>query len=284
MTTINVTDADLAKFHGKTVIITGGSTGIGEATVKKVYELGANVVVGDINVDVGEKLGATFPERVTFQKCDVSSWEDQRALFQTAYRLHGSLDVVFANAGVTGKETLLNDEFEEDGALKKPEFPDLNINLVGAIYSTKLAIHYFKKDPAKGGALVITGSAASYLDTPPLWCYCAGKAGVLGLMRSLRSQMPKWNCSVNLVAPWFTKTPMAVHLGPRWGNRPANSPEGVARALLYAASDKSINGKGFWVGGDQIIEMEDEITNARPQYLTPTMAEAVSEGQRALES
>lgn len=82
------------------------------------------------------------------------------------------------------------------------------VNLLGVIYTTKLAIHYFAKQPnTKRFQLVLTGSAACFLDTPPLWTYCATKVGVMGLMRSLRTQMPTSNgVTVNMVAPWMTST------------------------------------------------------------------------------
>lgn len=266
------------------------------------------MVVGDINTSVGTALiqslvgsspSSSLSPRAIFQRCDVASWTDQRALFTLALKEYGSIDIVLANAGVTGKETLLKDEYDEDGPgsgsienLKQPSFPDLDVNLTGAIYSTKLATHTFRhRQPSPQGSLVLTGSAASYLDTPPLWAYTAAKHGVLGLMRSLRSQFPKWGpassshtgMTINLIAPWFTKTPMAATLGPRWGNRPANDAEVVARTLLWAGVS-GVNGKGLWVGGNKTVEMEDALTGCRGVWLGEKMAEAVEEGQRALEA
>lgn len=93
----------------------------------------------------------------------------------------------------------------ETGLLELPELQVVNMNLLGVIYTTKLAIHYFSKQAGKQFQLVLTGSAACFLDTPPLWTYCASKAGVMGLTRSLRTQLPKNNnVTVNMVAPWLT--------------------------------------------------------------------------------
>ena len=135
---------------------------------------------------------------------------------------------MLANAGTHAFETLLEDKFEEDGTLAAPSLKSLEVNLHGAVYCTKAAIHYFQKQPGKQCQLVLTGSAArlvsslvrhvvcfqlivanktrSILDTPPLFLYCAGKAGVLGLMRGLRKGLPSDQITVNMVAPYMTST------------------------------------------------------------------------------
>lgn len=144
--------------------------------------------------------------RVLFQKTDVSSWSDLLALFDAGFKKFGSLDIVLANAGINEAGNMLEDRYHsETGQLEPPILQTLNVNLVGVIYTTKLAVHYFAKQPGKKFQLVLTGSAACFLDTPPLWTYCASKAGVMGLMRSLRTQLPKNNSvTVNMVAPWLT--------------------------------------------------------------------------------
>jgi len=101
---------------------------------------------------------------------------------------------------------MLEDIYDpESGRLQAPVLQTLNVNLLGVIYTTKLAVHYFAKQPTKKFQLVLTGSAACFLDTPPLWTYCAAKSGVMGLMRSLRTQLPKNDSvTINMVAPWMT--------------------------------------------------------------------------------
>ncbi|KAA8912037.1 hypothetical protein FN846DRAFT_361248 [Sphaerosporella brunnea] len=295
MSSVTVTSADLSALAGKNCIITGGSTGIGEATVKLLFDHGATVTIGDINDAVGEALAASFPERVSYVHCDVSSWESVLSLFSAAAK-QGPIDIVFSNAGVTGKEQLLEDTFTSSGELAAPTFPDVAVNLTGTLHMTKLALHHFRKTGT--GRLVLTGSAASYLDTPPLWNYSAAKHGVLGLMRALRCQVREWgDVTVNMIAPWFTLTPMAATLGPKWGDRPANSPAGVAKALAFAATGKEwrdggvggktklgdpVNGCTFWVGGDEIVEFERATREARTLWMGETLTLAVNEGQEAL--
>lgn len=139
----------------------------------------------------------------------MSSWSDQLALFEVGYKKFGALDIVLANASVQEIGNILEDKYDsESRKLLPPVLQTIDVNLLGVIYTTKLAIHYFaKQQHTKQFQLVLTGSAACFLDTPPLWTYCAAKAGVMGLMRSLRTQLPKSNgVTVNMVAPWMTST------------------------------------------------------------------------------
>jgi NAD(P)-dependent dehydrogenase (short-subunit alcohol dehydrogenase family) len=102
------------------------------------------------------------------------------------------------------EEDLLAESLDANGRLLPPNLGSIDVNLVGAIYTVKLAVHFFNKWPETKCQIVLTASAASYLDTPPLYLYCAAKTGVLGLMRGLRSQLVKQNITINVVAPWMT--------------------------------------------------------------------------------
>lgn len=247
-------------------------------------------------------------ERVHYAHCDVASWESLVALFGTA-KAHSStatIDIVFSNAGAAGRDTLL-DWAPSPAAelcpvaelLPPPEYPDIHVNLSAAFSITRLALHQFQRQGGHG-RLVFTGSAAPYLDTPPLWVYTAAKHGVLGLMRSLRAPAAAgtWgsDVAVNLVAPWYTRTPMTAKLAQRWGDRPANSPQAVARVLVFAAVAREwraggvsgrqpvgtpLNGCGFFVGGDRAVEVERVLIAQRPAFLAD-FAAAIADGQATL--
>lgn len=88
--------------------------------------------------------------------------------------------------------------------LEAPDLSVLQVNIVGTWYVTKCAIHFFDKHPETSSQLVLFGSVASFFDTPPMYTYCASKAAVLGLMRALRTQLPKRNITVKMIAPWMT--------------------------------------------------------------------------------
>jgi len=91
----------------------------------------------------------------------VSSWSSVLSLFENGTRHFGTLDVVLANAGINEVGNLLEDTFETDGGLlAPPNLQTLSVNLLGVLYTTKCAVHYFAKHSEKRCQLVFTGSAA----------------------------------------------------------------------------------------------------------------------------
>lgn len=146
---------------------------------------------------------ATF-RNLFFQRCDVSNWSSVLSFFKNTYNVLGPIDAVVSNAAINVVESLDDDIDTATGELQAPDLSVLNVNAVGTWYVTKCAIHFFKKHPETRSQLVLFGSVASLFDTPPLYTYCASKAAVLGLMRALRTQLPKDNITVNMIAPWMT--------------------------------------------------------------------------------
>lgn len=138
-----------------------------------------------------------------YRKTDVTKWYDILELFQEAWKKFGIINAVLSNAGVSA-EDLFGETFDADGRLSEPDLTNLKVNLIAHLYVTKCALHYFAKWPESRSQIVLMGSLSSYLDTPPLYQYGAAKAGVLGLMRALRTQVEARNVTINMVAPWLT--------------------------------------------------------------------------------
>ena len=132
-------------------------------------------------------------------------WTDVVSFFEDTYNTLGPIDAVISNAGINKVEP-----FTETSTLEAPDISVLNVNMIGTWYVTKCAVHFFKKHPETPSQLVLVGSVASYFDTPPLYTYCASKSAVLGLMRALRTQLPKENITVNMIAPWMTGEPFPL--------------------------------------------------------------------------
>lgn len=131
--------------------------------------------------------------------------------FQAAHKRFGVIHAVLSNAGVN-REDLFKEDFDASGRLMEPDLQSVNINLVGQFYAVKCAMHYFAKWSETRCQIVMTGSAASFLDTPPNHLYCAAKAGILGFMRSMRTQLVKKNVTVNMIAPWMTSKHSSTRL------------------------------------------------------------------------
>lgn len=189
---------------------------------------GAIVVIADWSEEAGDALQSQLNSpRCLFHKTDVSNWDSVLSLFEFTFDTFGSVDVVCANAGTNAWDNLLSEDVDpHTGKLKAPTMKLMEVNLFGPIYTVKAAVHYFAKHPQKKpGQVIMTGSAASFFDTPPLYLYCSSKAGVLGLLRGMRTQLPRRNVTINMVAPWMTVTPVRktrFHIREEWRSNLSN--------------------------------------------------------------
>jgi NAD(P)-dependent dehydrogenase (short-subunit alcohol dehydrogenase family) len=184
-------------------------------------------------------------------QCDVRSWADQAAAFKKARENspNKSIDIVVANAGVAGMDPVF--ALEDDDEPQEPDLRILNINLIGVVYTAKLAMHYFNKQPGspEDKCLIIKSSLAGYLDLIGSPSYQMSKFGVRALMCNLRRVD---RCRVNLIAPWFVATPIMSQtvketiserlkdLGSDWAHA-----EDSAKAVIRVASDKTVNGRAL---------------------------------------
>jgi NAD(P)-dependent dehydrogenase (short-subunit alcohol dehydrogenase family) len=137
-------------------MLTGASSGIGLATLRRIVKHGGKVFASDVN-----PLPSPEASSIPFLKVDVTSWKEQVALFKAAKEEYGKIDHVFANAGISRTFTLLEDDLDENGDLLPPKLNTMNVNLTGCIYTVKLGIYYLKKN-ANGGSIVMTASASSF--------------------------------------------------------------------------------------------------------------------------
>ncbi|KAJ5754170.1 uncharacterized protein N7511_008323 [Penicillium nucicola] len=204
----------------RSIIITGGASGIGLGITQHfITEPETHITILDISSAAGtqtlERLHAEFPlASVSFEQCDVSSWESQAEVFNRVVDQQGRIDIVFANAGITEKGTLLP---EKDGDKTKdpvkPDLSTLNVNLVGVVYSIKLATHYmsYTSDTASTskGLIVCTASNAGLYPFAMAPMYAATKAGVIGLVRSLAPSLAVERIQINALAPAVIQTNIA---------------------------------------------------------------------------
>ncbi|KAJ2901614.1 hypothetical protein MKZ38_001634 [Zalerion maritima] len=272
--------SELEALRGKVVLITGAAAGIGRAIAGVAHRYGAKVAACDVDDTRGQEMVEELKERILYKHCDVSDWSSVVNFFKETYQHFGPIDAVISNAGINKVESFDDVIDTETGELKAPDLSLLKVNAIGTWYVTKCAVHYFKKHPTTKSQLVLFGSVASIFDTPPLYTYCASKAAVLGLMRALRTQLPKDNITVNMIAPWMTLTPMATdHIRSVWGDLPANTTENVAVASLMPVARPEINGKTFLINGGCITELEDKLDETQSIWLGPELDKHMREGQ-----
>ncbi|RMZ90138.1 hypothetical protein DV736_g2647, partial [Chaetothyriales sp. CBS 134916] len=255
---------DTSSIKGKTAIVTGGANGIGEAYVRRLVAAGAFVVFGDIDADAAKKVEADLKPSTKWVKCDVTKWNDQLDLFKQAlaHSPNKRIDIVIPNAGIAGHDDVFETNHEKD----EPEEPQLRIlqtNGIGVLYTTKLALYYFRRqyaaDPAasKDQVLILQGSLAGYIDLKGALQYSFTKYGLRSLMKNLRHTELEHGIRVNFIGPWFIKTNI---LGGGIAERLVEAGfefatlEDTATAMLKLASDPSINGRSLAVVPRRHIE------------------------------
>jgi len=243
---------DLSKLKGKSVVITGGANGLGEAYVRAFTGAGAYVTFGDINEERGKSIAEELGQNVQFVKCDTTSWTEQLNMFKQAVAKSPakSCDIVIANAGVSGPDDVYAME-DPSGDPTEPQLRILKINMIAVMYTVKLAMHYFRVQPEapdRDRCFIFKGSIAGFLDQPGTWQYCGAKFGLRGVMRSARRTSWMEGIRVNYVGPWYTKTTIlsqAVIERLESKGVKFSLVEDCAAAMLRLATDKNINGRSL---------------------------------------
>lgn len=241
------------KLKNRIAIVTGGGSGIGEATVRRFVAEGAKVVVGDVadrGMALCRELNGAGHETL-FCKANVALEDDIRHLVERTVDRFGRLDIMVANAGI-GQAAV---PVEQTGLDRWQEM--LDINLTGVFLSNKHAIMRMKAQKS-GGAVVNVASILGHVGMAGATSYNAAKGGVVNMTRSIGVACAKDGIRVNAVCPGFVDTPIldaaseerklrieAVHPIGRLGRV-----EEIASAILFLASDEA----SFMVGANLIVD------------------------------
>lgn len=175
-------------------------------------EAGCKVVFGDISEEPARELEASLGAAARFSRCDTSCYSDQLKLFALAESDFGRVDVVVANAGMA----VHKDIFEaRSNVFEEPTMKEVDVNLVGAIFTARIGMHYLRKNGSRGGKgggdLVMVSSIAGFKESGGLATYTASKHGVLGLMRGLHTTAFPEGIHINVICPWMTsKSPHRI--------------------------------------------------------------------------
>lgn len=237
------------RFEQKSVIVTGGGSGIGRAAALAFAAEGARVVVADQSEPAGEATSRQIREQggeAVFVRADVSRAADCAAMVETAVKRFGRLDVAFNNAGINLRVEPIAEVDEQDWARI------LAVNLTGVFLCMKHEIPAMRR--TGGGAIINTASVGGVIGTAGVTAYCATKHGVVGLTKSAALDHIGDGIRINAVCPGGTRTEMLAE----WFKDPeverralSQTPIGrmadpaeIARAVLFLASDEA----SFMVG------------------------------------
>jgi NAD(P)-dependent dehydrogenase (short-subunit alcohol dehydrogenase family) len=228
------------RFTDKTALVTGGSSGIGFVAAKLLIAEGARVAITGRDREKLNAAAAELGEKALPIHADLDDPVAIEGMFKQISEAFGSLDVVFANAGISGPTPL--------GGTTAAQFEAiLRTNLTGVFLTVQSALPLMKA----GGAIVLNGSVMRELGSPGSAAYSATKAGVTGMAKVFASELVQRGIRVNTVIPGGTRTPIWTR-GARAGQSldgteealsPAipmarfATPEEVAAAAIFLASD-----------------------------------------------
>ncbi|ETN45803.1 uncharacterized protein HMPREF1541_09636 [Cyphellophora europaea CBS 101466] len=263
----------LKSLKDRTLVITGGASGIGASIAVKVAENGGNVIIGDVNTTLGQELVA-YIRRTTKSDnhhclhLDVTLWQSQVSFFAEAVSLspHGGLDCIIANAGIANLTE--QKAFEEPihpsllDTTKAPPYRTFSVNALGVLYTTDIALSYLKHNPGSSKCeltasdgprdrhLLLVSSIAGVAAVPTQSIYAAAKHAVVGLFRALRVTAPiTAGVRVNMINPYFTDTPILGPEGPLVMAGAAMARiDDVTNAAVRLIADRSIVGRALLIG------------------------------------
>jgi NAD(P)-dependent dehydrogenase (short-subunit alcohol dehydrogenase family) len=201
------------KIQDSVTIVTGGASGLGEATVRRLAQNGGKTVIADLNEERGKALAAELGKAAVFVRCDVASESDAQAAVDAAAKGFGRLDGLVNCAGIGTPAKAVG----KDGPLPLAQFEKvIRINLTGTFNMIRLAAAAMQAQSAneegERGVIVNTASVAAYDGQIGQPAYSASKAGVAGMTLPLAREFARFGIRVVTIAPGLFFTPMMHQL------------------------------------------------------------------------
>lgn len=248
-------------FDGKVALVTGGSSGIGQAACHLYAQEGAKVVVSDIDEKRGDETVRAIQGKngdAIFVRADVSKPEDCQAMVTATLEKYGRLDIAFNNAGIGGEANLTAD-YSVDGWQKV-----IAINLSSVFYCMKYEIPAMLQNG--GGAIVNMASILGRVAFQNSPAYVAAKHGVVGLSKNAAVEYAKQGLRINAVGPGFIRTPLIAGLEENTQIRDhlislhpvgrLGESEEVAELVIWLSSDKAsfVTGAYYAIDGGYLAQ------------------------------
>ena len=240
----------MSNLEKKNIIITGASGGIGSSIIKKLNDVGANILASGTRIEKLEELKKNF-ESIKILKFDISQSDKIEEFIENATsELGGSLDGIVNNAGITQDNLAIRMSLDEWQKV-------ININLTSTFLMSKFAIKKMLKN--KSGKIVNITSVVGHTGNLGQANYTASKAGIVAMSKTLAIEYAKKNININCISPGFIKTDMTDKIDEKFKeiivskipSARLGKPDDIANAVLFLSSDQSdyINGETLHVNG-----------------------------------
>lgn len=200
------------KISGKTAIVTGGASGLGEATAVRLYNAGANVVIVDLQEDLGQALAAKLGDRAIFVKGNITSVEEVQAFIKAAVDKFGAVHILANIAGIAKPGKVLGKE----GPLDINTFKIvIDVNLVGTFNVLSQVADVMAKNEGEDGekgVIINVSSIAAYDGQIGQASYSASKGGVTAMTLPIAKELARSGIRVNTIVPGIFGTPMMAKM------------------------------------------------------------------------
>ncbi|WP_249673361.1 SDR family NAD(P)-dependent oxidoreductase [Pseudomonas abieticivorans] len=238
------------KLANKVALVTGAGQGMGRAIARHFAQAGARVVAVDLNLQAAEQTLEGLGEHTLALSCNVADSASVAAAMVMLEARFGSLDILVNNAGVGSVDAFVDTPDEHWQRV-------IGVNLTGTFLCSREAVRLMQKHGTQGVVINISSTAAMTGEGPSH--YCAAKAGVMGLTRSMARELAASGIRVNTLVPGPTNTPMMADIPEQWMQSMLKAiPMGrlgeaaeVARAAVFLASEDAsfITGQNLAVNG-----------------------------------
>jgi 3-oxoacyl-[acyl-carrier protein] reductase len=245
----------LTSIKNKSVIVTGGSKGIGRGIASVFAKQGAKVTLIARDEAALKKATSEMGDHVRYEIADVGDWDAMKKAVDSTAKVQGGLDIMCANAGYFPQTKMIDMDVEEWDSV-------MACNLRSSFLAVKASIPYFEK--AGKGRVILTSSITGAVTGFPGWShYGASKAGQLGFIKTAAMELARYNTTINAVMPGNIYTEGLQGLGQEYLDTMATSiplkrlgaVEDIGNAALFFASDEAgyITGQQIIVDGGQIL-------------------------------
>jgi NAD(P)-dependent dehydrogenase (short-subunit alcohol dehydrogenase family) len=191
------------RFKGRAAIITGGASGVGFDTAKRIVAEGGAVALWDRDPQALARARAALGDAAAFE-VDVADWDQVQRVAQQSFAALSRIDILVAGAGITGPNVPLADYPIADWAQV------ININLTGVFLSCRALVPYMLRN--NYGRIVNLSSVAGKEGNPNACAYSASKAGVIAITKSLGKELAKTGIRVNAVTPAVFRSPLLAQI------------------------------------------------------------------------